>query len=181
MSRQMEKQSVDRVELRRKQWAQELPDVDTSGMAILGRMRVATTIARGPIEGIFARHGLDAGEFDVLSTLLRSGTPYRLRPTELYKSLMISSGGLTNRLGRLEKSGLIKRNACKVDARSTMVELTPKGRKLAEQAFREDMEVEARLLDGLAPAERDQLAALLAQLLNVLEDQCGTAGADATS
>ena len=115
-------------------------------------------IARGPIESLFTRHGLDNGEFDVLATLLRSGAPYRLRPTELYKSLMISSGGLTNRLGRLEKNGLIKRGVSESDARSLLVELTAKGRKLAEQAFREDMAVEAQLLDGLSATEQQQLA-----------------------
>src|SRR5436190_19490055 len=134
MSRQMPAGGADRVEIRRDQWRKELPDVDTIGMAILGRARLATMIARPIIEREFARHGLDTGEFDVLTTLLRSGTPYRLRPTELYKSLMISSGGLTDRLNRLETAGLIKRRPSESDARSLLVELSSKGRKLAEKA-----------------------------------------------
>src|SRR5436190_1898841 len=113
----------DPIKARREQWRQELPDVDTIGMAILGRARLATIIARGPIEQVFERHGLDTGEFDVLATLLRSGSPYQLRPTELFKSLMISSGGLTDRLARLERAGLIKRRPSESDARSMLVEL----------------------------------------------------------
>ena len=155
----------DHVEERRGQWAKELPDVDTTGMAILGRARLATLLARGPIERVFARHGIDTGEFDVLTTLLRSGRPYRLRPTELYKSLMISSGGLTDRLARLETGGLVRRRPSERDARSLLVELTPAGRKLAEAAFREDMAVEAELLEGLSSGERDRLSALLARLV----------------
>lgn len=165
MSRQRE---PDPVEVRRAQWRQALPDVDTTGMAILGRARLATLLARGPIERVFADHGLDAGEFDVLATLLRAGDPWRLRPTELYQSLMISSGGLTDRLGRLEKDGLVARCRSEHDGRSLLVELTPAGRTVAEKAFRSDMAVEARLLARLSPLERDRLATLLQRLLEVL-------------
>lgn len=114
---------------------------------------------------------LDTGEFDVLATLLRSGTPYQLRPTELFKSLMISSGGLTNRLLRLERAGLVNRRPSQSDARSLLVELTSKGRDLAERAFREDMAVEAQLLDGLSDKERAELTKLLARLVSIVEGQ----------
>ena len=63
-------------------------------LAVLGRARLITLAVRPEIEAVFARHGLDTGEFDTLATLLRAGPPYRLRPTELFSSLMISSGGL---------------------------------------------------------------------------------------
>ncbi|WP_243395656.1 MarR family winged helix-turn-helix transcriptional regulator [Sphingomonas oleivorans] len=158
----------DHVELRRVQWSKELPDVDTRGMAILGRARWITLRVRPPIESVFARHGLDSGEFDVLSTLLRSGPPYQLRPTELFRSLMISSGGLTDRLSRLEKAGLVKRARSGADARSLLVQLTDAGRERAEAAFREDMMVEAELLEALTDKERDQLATLLAKLARAL-------------
>jgi DNA-binding MarR family transcriptional regulator len=116
------------------------------------------------IEAVFLRYGLDAGEFDVLSTLLRAGQPYRLRPTELYRSLMISSGGLTDRLARLERGGLIVREPSESDARSLLVRLTEDGRRQAERAFREDMEVERALLAGLDEAERELLSLLLGKL-----------------
>jgi DNA-binding MarR family transcriptional regulator len=144
--------------------------VDTIGMAILGRARLITLLARGPIERVFARHGMDTGEFDVLATLLRSGPPYRLRPTELYTSLMISSGGLTDRLARLEKAGLVARTPSETDARSLLVELTSEGRARAETAFCEDMAVEASLLEGLSKPEREKLASLLAQLATLMSE-----------
>ncbi|WP_129793132.1 MarR family winged helix-turn-helix transcriptional regulator [Sphingosinicella sp. CPCC 101087] len=166
MSRQAvdEEASSDHVGERRRQWARELPDVDTRGMAILGRARWLTLAVRPPIEAVFARHGLDSGEFDVLATLLRSGPPYRLRPTELYRSLMISSGGLTDRLARLEQAGLVVRSAAEKDGRSLPVQLTEEGRERAETAFREDMAVEAELLAGLNDEEQRHLADLLAKL-----------------
>ncbi len=161
----------DHVDLRRDAWAKELPDVDTRGMAVLGRARWITRRVRPPIEATFARHGLDTGEFDVLTTLLRAGPPYRLRPTELFTGLMISSGGLTDRLARLEKAGLIGRSRSGSDGRSLLVHLTDKGKTTAEAAFREDMAVEARLLESLTDGERDQLAALLTKLALSLDKE----------
>ena len=169
MSRHRE--SIDRIDERQAQWARELPDVDTTGMAILGRARWITLKARPPIEAVFARGGLHAGEFDVLATLLRSGAPYRLRPTELYRSLMISSGGLTARLDRLEKQGLIERGEPEGDGRSLPVTLTKEGRKRAETSFRKDMEVEAGLLQALTVQEQRLLAQLLRKLVLSLDKE----------
>jgi DNA-binding MarR family transcriptional regulator len=159
----------DRIDERRAQWAEELPSVDTVGMAILGRARWLALKVRPPIEAVFAKAGLDAGEFDVLATLLRNGPPYRLRPTELYRSLMISSGGLTNRLDRLEKAGLIRRGEPEGDGRSLPVELTREGRKRAEAAFREDMKIEAGLLSALTGEEKKSLEGLLRKLVLALD------------
>ena len=165
MSRQLARdQSPDHVGGRRRQWSAELPDIDTSGMAILGRARWITLAVRPAIEAVFARHGLESGEFDVLGTLLRSGPPYRLRPTELFRSLMVSSGGMTDRLARLERARLVSRVSDPEDGRSLLVQLTTDGRRRAEAAFREDMQVEAELLAGITPAEREELAKLLAKL-----------------
>ena len=141
-----------------------MPDVNTEGMAILGRARWISLKVRPAIEAVFTRHSLDTGEFDVLGTLLRSGLPYRLRPIELYRSLMISPGGLTARLNRLEKAELIRRVPLEEDGRSMPVELTAEGKRRAEQAFREDMIVETQLLAALTAKERKELAALLKKL-----------------
>lgn len=154
----------DHIDRLRDQWTREMPDLDTAGMEILGRARRIVLTSRPPIEAVFARYGLDAGEFDVLSTLRRSGAPYALRPTELYRSLMISSGGLTDRLNRLVRSSMITRPPSPGDGRSLLVQLSDKGRTTVEAAFREDMAVEASMLTVLEDAERRTLADLLRKL-----------------
>jgi DNA-binding MarR family transcriptional regulator len=166
--------SPDRIDQRRAQWAEELPRVNTVGMAILGRARLITLGARPAIDAVFAAAGMDAGEFDVIGTLLRNGPPYRLRPTELYRSLMISSGGLTDRLARLEKAGLIQRSESDGDGRSLLVELTAEGRRRAEAAFRADMKVEATLVSVLNSTEIADLERLLRKLLLSMEDESPT-------
>ena len=159
-----ERAQGDHIDSLQAQWRWELPDVDTRGMAVIGRARRITLSLRTGIEAVFARHGLDAGEFDVISTLRRAGPPYRLTPTELYRTLMISSGGLTARLNRLEAAGLIGRDQASGDRRSFLVQLTDEGARIAEAAFREDMALENRMLESLSPGEQRQLAELLRKL-----------------
>ncbi len=159
----------DHVDHLRALWRLELPDVNTQPMAILGRAkRLSNLVARG-IEETFAGFGLDRGEFDVIGTLRRSGPPYRLTPTDMYRTLMLSSGGLTHRLDRLEKAGLIRREKSPNDGRSVVVCLTPEGADLAERAFRADMDAELAHLAPLDEGEREQLASLLRKLLAGLE------------
>lgn len=168
----------DHVDRLRRQWDKELPDLDTEPMAILGRARRLAALVSPSIEATFARHGIDRGEFDVISTLRRSGPPYRLTPTDMYSLLMISSGGLTHRLVRLEKAGLIRREPSPSDGRSMLVSLTDAGAALAEAAFREDMASEIAFLAPLSPAERETLAGLLRKLVGGIERQAsdGTGG-----
>ncbi|WP_148663603.1 MarR family transcriptional regulator [Bosea vaviloviae] len=160
---------LDHVERLRGHWARELPDLDTTPMAVLGRAYRLSNLIRPGIERCFARFGLDRGEFDVLCTLRRSGAPYRLTPTDLYRSLMISSGGLTHRLVRLEKAGLIRREKALEDGRSLLVMLTEEGVRQVEDAFRADMANEMRFLEGIAPDRRAALAELLKELLLSIE------------
>lgn len=89
--------------------------------------------------------------------------PYRLSPIDLYTSLMISSGGLTHRLGRLENMGPIVREKSAEDGRSLLVSLTPEGQNRAEKAFRADMASELQFLE--LPEKRETLAQMLRGLL----------------
>lgn len=166
----------DHVDRLRRQWAKELPDLDTEPMAILGRAMRLTNMVRPSIEATFAGYGLDRGEFDVIATLRRSGPPYRLTPTEMYDLLMISSGGLTHRLVRLEKAGLVRREPSPDDGRSTRVALTEQGIALAEKAFRKDMANELGFLAPLSTKERETLAGLLRKLILGIENDQARGG-----
>lgn len=163
-----EQDHVDRLQA---QWARELPEVDTAGMAIIGRARRITLALRPGIEAVFARHELDAGTFDVLTTLRRAGPPYRLRPTELHSALMVSSGGMTDRLDRLTRAGLVRRVADPEDGRSLLVELTEEGKRLSARVFREDMALERDILSGLSAGERKDLARLLRRFALLVEER----------
>ena len=161
----------DHVERLRADRSRELPDLDTSPMAVLGRAYRLSNLVRPSIEATFAAFDLDRGEFDVLASVRRAGPPYRLTPTALHSALMIASGSLTHRLGRLEKAGLVRRRPSEHDGRSLAVELADKGRRRVEAAFRADMANEAKLLAGLDRQEREALAALLGRLNRAIEER----------
>jgi DNA-binding MarR family transcriptional regulator len=159
----------DHVDCLRAQWAHELPDLDTEPMGILGRASRLTNLHRLSMETMFAAFGLDRGEFDVIATLRRSGPPYRLTPTQIYTSLMISSGGLTHRLDRLEKAGLVRREKSQQDGRSMLVALTDAGMTRVEEACRAHIANGFTFLEALDAKERGQLADLLRKMLVNLE------------
>ena len=157
---------MDRAAKAIEQWKRERPDLDVSPMGVLGRLNEASSlIARDRLAPLFARFGLQAGEFDVLATLRRSGSPYALTPTALYEATMVTSGAMTNRLDRLEKAGLILRGPHPNDRRGIVVQLTEKGLALIDEALTAHVANEHEILAGLTVAERDTLAGLLAKLV----------------
>ena len=159
----------DHVDRALEQWSREMPEIEIKGADVLNRASRLVLETRAPIETIFQHHGLDSGEFDVLAALRRAGAPYAMRPTELFTSLMISSGGLTARLDRLEKARLIRRRPSREDGRSLMVELTTAGRKKIEAAFRADMDLENEMVSGLSEDERSELVRLLRKLTQTMK------------
>src|SRR6266487_5215752 len=74
-----------------------------------------------------SRRILSKTSLDVLSCLRRQGSPYRLSPGNLLKATMVTSGTMTNRIDRLEESGLVRRSPDPDDKRGVRVSLTDKG------------------------------------------------------
>jgi DNA-binding MarR family transcriptional regulator len=148
------------------QWQRERPDLDVSPMGVIGRLNEASSlIARDRLAPVFARFGLQSGEFDVLATLRRSGAPYALTPTELYEATMVTSGAMTARLDRLEKAGLTQRAPHPSDRRGVVVQLTAKGRELIDAALAAHVANEHEILAGLTREDREMLAELLEKLI----------------
>mgnify|MGYP003625233275 FL=1 len=90
---------------------------------------------------VLADLNLTLGEFDILAALCRSGKPHVLLPTQLQRSVLCTSGGLTKILHQLESSGLVSRSVRERDKRCKRVHLTPKGKKVAEKAMAAVQEV----------------------------------------
>ena len=156
---------VDRV---LEQWRAERPDLDVSPMGVIGRLSRLSALVDAELRRTFARHGLDRSTFDVLATLRRSGPPYRLTPTELMRSAMVTSGAVTQRLDKLEARGLVKRTPDEADGRGVRVGLTDAGGELIDRVLPDHVETEHRILAALGAGERDELAATLRTLLESL-------------
>lgn len=113
----------------------------------------------------FLSHGLEPWEFDVLSSLRRSGSPYALTPGVLMNELLVSSGTMTNRIDRLEAKGLVERSPSPSDRRAVLVSLTVEGRKRVDSALKSLLDDERNLLVGISEEDEQRLSLLLKPLL----------------
>ncbi|HCB1499676.1 DNA-binding MarR family transcriptional regulator [Klebsiella oxytoca] len=166
MDKSPQTDAVDRI---LEQWQRERPDLDCSPMGPIGRLKRCAMLLEPRIEAAFIRHGLVRWEFDMLATLRRAGEPFVLSPTQLFSTLMITSGTMTHRLKALEKRGFISRQPNPEDARSLLVALTPEGRTLIDEAVKSHVENEHQLLAGLSTVQRQQLDEALAVFMRLLE------------
>lgn len=151
------------------EWTRERPDLDPAPLAIFGRIWRTSASLSTRISEWLAPLGLNFESFSLIVTLRRSGAPYQLNPTALYRESLISSGAITNRIDRVEALGLVKRFPDPQDRRGTIVRLTRKGRVLADRAIELHFRKLAECLSEITPTEHEALEALLSKLLRSIE------------
>jgi DNA-binding MarR family transcriptional regulator len=152
---------MDEVDRLVEAWRRERPELDTGPMQVLSRV---TRLARHldlARRHAFAAHGLENWEFDVLSALRRSGSPYELSPGRLLRETLVTSGTMTNRIDKMAARGLVARLPDPDDRRGVRVRLTDAGRTAVDAALDALLDSERELLAALSPAERDQVGAAL--------------------
>jgi DNA-binding MarR family transcriptional regulator len=145
-------------------WRRERPDLDVEPLEVLSRVSRLSRHLDRHRAAAFAGHELEPWEFDVLAALRRSGPPYQLSPGALIAETLVTSGTMTNRIDRLQARALVERMRDPDDGRGVLVRLTEPGVRLVDTALAALLERERALLAGLAPAERESLAALLQRL-----------------
>ncbi|GAB4210750.1 MAG: MarR family transcriptional regulator [Synechococcales cyanobacterium] len=160
---------VEVVDLILQQWKKERPDLDVSPMGVIGRIGRLSKHLEKKLQETFSDFDLNGGEFDVLATLRRSGQPYQLSPTELFQTMMVSSGTMTHRVDRLEQTGLVERIPDPSDRRGTLIRLTDKGFAVIEKAVEAHVANLHRILIVFNEEERQILARLLSKFLASFE------------
>ncbi|MEU9128948.1 MarR family transcriptional regulator [Kitasatospora sp. NPDC048540] len=153
------------------QWRRERPDLtpQTEAMAAFGRIyRIARAMGERA-EQAYAPYGIGRGEFDVLATLRRAGDPYTLSPRELTATLMLTTGGMTGRLDKLERAGLLTRSPDPNDRRGLKVTLTPAGLDTVDGAAAAGMTVQQHVMASLGERDAEQLNRLLRTLMAAAE------------
>ena len=98
-----------------------------------GLLRVHTALVRALDAELDAAHDLPLSSYDVL-IYLRAAPARRLRMAELADSVLLSRSGVTRLVDRLEREGLIERDACTSDGRGLFAVLTDKGDELLARA-----------------------------------------------
>ncbi|MCO5972228.1 MarR family winged helix-turn-helix transcriptional regulator [Actinoallomurus soli] len=159
----------DAVDLILEQWERELPSIDATPMEVLGRLHRSFIRYQGLLADLFDRYGINMAAFDVLAALRRSGAPYRKTAGELAEIALVTTGGITLRLDRLEKSGLVIRERDPDDRRVVYARLTDRGLEAINTVAAAHFANEKRMLAGLTDAEQRQLGRLLRKLERSLE------------
>jgi DNA-binding MarR family transcriptional regulator len=142
-------------------------------VSALGRLNRRMNVAYGRQ---VAALGISNTEWEVLKTLVVSGTPYRLGPGELAKRLGLTPAAMTHRIDRMAGEGLVTRDRDENNRVRVIVELTDEGRAKWLEAMRMAASFEEDLLQDLAPEERAVLGDVLIRLLRRVEDTQPDAG-----
>ena len=158
------------------EWKRERPDLDVSPIEIQGRiMRLAAHLQRRA-ENRLAALALTWDAFSLIVTLRRRGKPYELRPTDLLKESLLTSGAITNRIDKVERMGLVQRVHGSPDRRSTTIRLTPAGKKLADKAIAAHFDNMRSILADVSANDRERLADLLSRILAGFEGKARAEG-----
>ena len=153
------------------QWRRERPDLDPSAKEVTGRIVRLASLFQQAYSNTFQPLGLNDGDYGVLAPLRRAGAPHQLTPTELAKHRMMTSGGMTAALDRLERKGLVARMPNPDDRRGSLVRLTDSGRDVIDEAMQQHVLTEHRLISGLDEHEREQLRLLLRKLMHAVDTE----------
>jgi DNA-binding MarR family transcriptional regulator len=159
-------EAPDAVDGMRERLAALYPELDSSAFGVTGRvLRLAQAIDRLRAEHL-SQFGLAPGDFDVLATIRRIEDDTGVNPGRLLQSVLITSGGLTKRLDRLQTAGWVVRHPDPDDRRATRVQLTPEGRELIDRALPSLLTSEQQHIERtLSERQRDQAAASLRRLV----------------
>jgi DNA-binding MarR family transcriptional regulator len=150
---------------------------DDTRLTVMGLFAEAFTGLAAKVSAQLAQLGLAGVEFEALLRLARS-PDRRLRMTDLTAQTSLTSSGITRVVDRLVDRGLVSREACASDRRSTYAVITAAGQQLIAAALPGHLElIERWLLGPLDAEQRGQLEVVLRRVRDAVQP-CATAGAD---
>lgn len=115
-----------------------------------------------------AVHGLTLTEFGILEVLYHKGP---LLLGEVQKRILVSSGGVTYLVDRLEEKGLVERRACTEDRRARYAALTAEGEAMIARIFPEHAELIREVMSPLSLDEQRVAVDLLRRLGRAAADR----------
>lgn len=132
----------------------------------------ASAAVQAHLQASVAEFDLTLMEFGILEALYHRGD---MLLGELQRKILVSSGGVTYLVDRLEKRGLVERRDCPEDRRARFAVLTPEGEALISRVFPEHARCIERALAGLDREEQETAIGLLRTLGRYAAEQerCG--------
>lgn len=152
------------------QTAESFPEIDSPGMRFIARLFRLRDVVFENAQREMANFDLSPAEYSVLATLRKTPAPHRLKPSDIYKGMLLSSGGLTKVLKTLEARGYVLREDDEDDRRGSLVRLSAEGVALAEEAMKAVIGGDIAMLNRVAdPAQLEALAEALKPFTETLD------------
>lgn len=148
-----------------------MPDLDRPESELIKRASRLEQLLEEALSGCLMPWNLTKADYNVLMVLRTAGAPYELRPTDIRNRLVLTSGGVSNIINRLERLGLAKRIPDPSDGRSSWVRLTDAGAETAEDTMRSWTAVQEQMFAGVDPSLARQAADTLREILLALGDR----------
>jgi DNA-binding MarR family transcriptional regulator len=155
-------------------------DFDDPRFTAIGLFAEAFTGLSSRFAAQFEQHRVSPVEFEVLMRLARS-PQHRLRMTDLAGQTSLSTSGVTRVVDRMDRGGLIRREACSSDRRSSFAVITEAGLARLEEILPGHLELVQRWFIGqLTPVQLEQTLASLRTIRDAV-NPCATAGSSEES
>jgi DNA-binding MarR family transcriptional regulator len=150
-------------------------DLDDPRFTAVGLFAEAFTGLTNRFAAQFEEHRLSAVEFEVLMRLARSPGD-RLRMTDLAGQTSLSTSGVTRVVDRMDRDGLVRREACPSDRRSSYAVITAAGRRRLDEVLPGHLAlVQQWFIGQLAPEQLDGMLESLRTIRDAV-NPCATAG-----
>jgi MarR family 2-MHQ and catechol resistance regulon transcriptional repressor len=153
--------------------ANETDEAQTLSLRLWVALARAYNAVAARAEEDIARHDLTVGEFAVVEVLFHKG-PMLLG--EVQRRVLVSSGGITYLVDRLQRRGLVERRAHPDDRRARIAALTPEGAALVRRIFPEHAARIKEAMRGLGKQEKREAMRLLRTLAAGAGEGAGSSG-----
>lgn len=139
----------------------EEPLPDAGLLALAGDFREALRHSIYLVRRLDADGELSAAQLSTLKMLLDAADQGGVRVGEIARNLGVKVPSATEQIIKLERAGLVRRDADPADSRAVRVNLTPEGHAAVDSANERRNAVMAGILGSLTAAEREALAAAI--------------------
>jgi len=137
------------------------------------RLLTCCNLIEGDIRGrLRAEYATTLPRFDLMAQLLRA--PNGMKMSELSRHMMVTNGNITGITDQLEKEGLVERNKVLTDRRSSIIKLTPKGKRNFKKMASSHEQWIQSLFGGLSDKSRKALFDALGELKLIAQNRVST-------
>lgn len=166
------------------EWRRALPDVDLTAFSIAAAIKQIDQQSEAEFRRLSGEFGIGPGDLRVLFALRRSGVDNPRRPTDLFQTLLVTSGAITKQVDRLEAQGFVERLPDPAYQRGFLIQLTRRGVKITDSAMEAICSPRTTIgaaIGSLTEEEREIGARFLRRLLAAFEEIGDAAGEEPAS